>query len=56
VSSARNREIRKKLKIIACYLRKRAVTQGGGACPEPVEGPTQKKAIGSALWALRLAA
>jgi len=25
------------------------VTQGDGACPEPVEGPAQKRAIGSAI-------
>ena len=37
VSSVRNREIRKKLKIIACYPRKWVVTQGGGACSEQVE-------------------
>ena len=33
VSPARNREMRKKLKILAFYLREWAVTQGGGARP-----------------------
>ena len=28
-----NSEMRKKLEISICYLMKKAVTQGGGACP-----------------------
>jgi hypothetical protein len=41
VSSVWKREIRIKLKIMACYPRKWVVTQGGGACSEQVEMPAQ---------------